>query len=328
MKYLTYFLFLLLSSHLFAQDKDWILDRANFYVENDVYSGTDNQYSAGESLTFLYHIPDENYPLYNLLGLTNEDNFSYFTFSLTSQIFTPTDILQTELITNDRPYAGWLYAESTMHKAFKNELRSLSFKLGVIGPNSGAEHIQNNFHLLIGSPNVNGWDNQLKDEIAFSLKYTEKYRLETLDTGYFQSSFIPFASIELGTIALNATVGFNTRIGWNIPKDYGVSSIDIGADPGIPMFKEYKSIKKNPWSFSFNLTAATSAVGRDIFLDGNTFRDSHLVKKENFVHYYGFGFTLRYKKFVFDFMDIHNSKQFKLQKEPHSIGTLIVSWIF
>ena len=327
MKYLILSL-LILSTNVFAQDKDWVFDRANFYVENDVYSGTDNQYTAGERLTFLYHIPDEDYYIYNLLGYDSQKNYSYFTFSMTSQIFTPTDISKTVLITDDRPYAGWFYTESTIHKAFENELRSLSLKVGVVGPNSGAEHIQNNFHLLIGSPNVNGWDNQLKNEIAFGLKYTQKYRLESLNTDYIQSSFIPFASAELGTIAINASLGFTARIGYNIPKDYGVSSIDIGADPGIPIYQEYENMKSNPWSFSFNLTAATSAVAKDIFLDGNTFRDSHHVKKENFVNYYGFGFTLRYKNFIFDFMEIHNSKQFKLQKKPHDVGTLIVSWLF
>ena len=328
MKYLINLLLILLSTQLFSQDKDWIFDRANFYVENDVYSGTDNQYSAGESFTLLYYIPDEDYPIYNLLGYENKESYSYFTFSATSQIFTPSDISQTSLITDDRPYAGWFYTESTMHKAYKDELRSLSLKVGILGPLSGAEHIQNNFHLLIGSPNVNGWDNQLKDEIGINLKYTQKYKLASVSTDYYESSLIPFGSCELGNVAINASVGFNARIGWNIPKDYGVSSIDIGADPGIPIYKEYKNMRLHPWSFSFNLTAATSAVARDIFLDGNTFRDSHHVDKETFVNYYGVGFTLRYKNFVFDFMEIHNSKQFKLQKKPHNVGTLIVSWLF
>lgn len=328
MKNLSYLLFLLLSNALFAQEKEWILDRVNFYAENDVYSGTDKQYTAGERLTFLYYIPQEDYYIYNLLGYKTKQSYSYFTFSLTSQIYTPKDISKKELITDDRPYAGWFYTESTMHKAFKNELRSLSLKVGVIGPASGAEHIQNNTHLLVGSPNVNGWDNQLKNELAFGLKYTQKYRIETFDTGNIQNSFMPFASAELGTIAIKGTVGFNARIGWNIPKDYGVSSIDIGADPGIPIYKEYKNMKKYPWSFSLNLTAASSAVARDIFLDGNTFVSSHSVEKNNFVYYYGFGFTLRYKSFVFEFMEIHNSKQFKLQKKPHDVGTLIVSWLF
>lgn len=328
MKYIINLLFILLSSGLFAQDKEWIFDRFNFYVENDVYAGTDNQYSAGERLTLLYFIPDEDYTIYNLLGYKNKESYSYFTFSATSQIFTPTDISQTDLIIDDRPYAGWFYTESTIHKAYKDELRSLSLKVGIIGPHSYAEEIQNNFHLLIGSPHVYGWDNQIKEEIGINLKYTQKYKLASIDTDYFETSLIPFISAELGNVAINATVGFNARIGWNIPKDFGVSSIDIGADPGIPIYKEYSNMRLKPLSFSLNLTAATSAVARDIFLDGNTFRDSHSVEKKNFVNYYGIGFTLRYKDFVFDFMEIHNSKKFKLQKEPHTVGTLIVSWLF
>ena len=143
MKYIINLLFILFTTGLSAQEKEWIFDRFNFYVENDVYAGTDNQYSAGESFTLLYYIPDEDYPIYNLLGYENKESYSYFTFSATNQIFTPADISQTDLITDDRPYGGWLYTESTIHKAFKDELRSLSLKVGIIGPLSGAKHIQN-----------------------------------------------------------------------------------------------------------------------------------------------------------------------------------------
>jgi len=72
----------------------------------------------------------------------------------------------------------------------------------------------------------------------------------------------------------------------------------------------------------------SSLSGEIPFLDGNTFVDSHSIEKEPYVHYYGFGLTLRYKSFVFDFMEVTNSKRFKVKDKGHSVGTLVVSWLF
>ena len=330
MKYLINILLILLSTQSFAEEKDknWVFDRANFYIENDVYFNTDNEYSTGEMFTFLYFIPDVNYPLYNALGYKAKETYSYITFSLANQIYTPRNTYTTDFIPDDRPYAGWTYIDTTIHKTTKTQLRSLSLKVGMVGPASISEQIQNHFHDFIDSPQVNGWEHQLDNELGINLKYTQKWRYSTKGDNNFETSFIPFVAAEFGNIAINASTGFTTRIGWNIPKDYGLSSINIGNDPGIPVYGEYKNMKIYPWSFSVNFTAAGSAVMRDIFLDGNTFSESHSVEKESFVGYYGAGFTLRYENLVFDLMQIENTKQYKKQVNSHRVLSAIVSWLF
>ena len=333
MNKLLLMLILFLNYSLIAQenvkkDKDWIFDRLNFYIENDKYFGTDNDYSTGERITLLYHIPQEDYTLYNLLGYENEKTYSYLTFSLSNQIFTPTDTLTTELIPDDRPYAGWTYFETTMHKTTKTQLRSLSLKVGVIGPASGSQQIQNEFHRRIDTATVHGWSNQLENELGITLEYTQKWRYYSKVTDALEASLVPFISAEVGNISINASGGMMARIGWNIPKDYGVSSIDIGADPGIPVYGEYTNMKAKPWSFSFNFTAGGSAIARDIFLDGNTFENSHSVEKKPLVGYYGAGVTLRYESLIVDLMAFESTKQFDLQKDTHGVGSVVVSWLF
>ena len=333
MKSLTLLLTLFLSINVFAQDdvnkkNIWMFDRLNTYIENDVYYGTDDGYSTGERITALYHISKEDYELYDLLGYADEKTYSYVTFSLTNQIFTPTNVAETALIRDDRPYAGWTYLESAIHKTTKDELRSLSLKVGIIGPASGSQQIQNEFHRLIESERVEGWANQLENEIGLNLKYTQKWRYFTKFSNGLESSVIPFYSAEFGNIAINATGGIIARIGFNIPKDYGISSIDIGADPGIPVYGEYKNMLQKPWSFSLNFAAASSIVVRDIFLDGNTFSNSHSVKINHLIGYYSVGTTLRYKNLVVDLVATQMSKQFDLQKESHGVGTIIVSLLF
>ncbi len=329
MKYFV-LLFLFVSSLLSSSENNdsWILDRFNFYFEDDIYTQTDDGYSAGERLSFLYYIPQEDYLLYDLLFLDFGETYSYFTFSLTNQIFTPTDTKTSQLIIDDRPYAGWTYAELGMHKSSDTHLRSLSLQVGAIGKLSLSEQIQNSFHEIIGNNDTKGWSNQLNNELGINLKYTHKWIFISEFSNTFESSFVPFIEGELGNVAINASAGLGARLGWNIPKDFGVSSIDIGGDPGIPLYGAYKDMKKLPWSFSFNFNIAASEVAHDIFLDGNTFSKSHSVEKENFIYYYGFGFTARYKNFVFDFIEINNSKRFKIEKHGHGVGTMVFSWLF
>ena len=332
MKYLKNLLFILLSTQVLSaaekESKDWIFDRANFYIENDVYFGTDEGYSTGEMFTFLYFVPQPDNFIHDILGYSTKESYSYITFSLANQIYTPTDTDTSAFQVNDRPYAGWTYIETGFHKTTQTQLRSLSLKVGMIGPASGSREIQNSFHKGFGMDIVNGWDHQLNNELGVNFKYTQKWKYHQKSLDDLEASFVPFTSAELGNIAINASAGFSTRIGWNISKDYGLSSINIGNDPGIPVYGEYKNMRTHPWGFSFNFTAAGTAVARDIFLDGNTFESSHSMPKKAFVAYYGFGFTLRYKNVVLDIMEIQNTRQFKGQKESHGIGSIIISYLY
>ena len=321
----------LLNSFVYAEDNQenkWGFDRFNYYFENDIYTQTDDGYSAGVRLSFLYFIENPNYPIYDFLFLDLDKTNSYFSFSLTNQIFTPTDTESKELQVDDRPYAGWTYMNFAIHKSSTKFLRTLSLKVGMIGPASGAEEIQNSVHRLVGSTEVKGWNNQLKNELGCNLKYLQKRILISNFEDTLEWSVIPFLSAELGNVAINASAGFNTRFGFNIQKDFGVSSIDIGGEPGIPIYGSHKDIRSHNWSFSLNLTASTSVVARDIFLDGNTFTQSHSVEKERFIYYGGFGFTLRYKSFLFDFLEVHNSKKFTKETHGHGVGTMVFSWLY
>ena len=65
------------------------------------------------------------------------------------------------------------------------------------------------------------------------------------------------------------------RFGLSPIADFGSSSIDIGGENGIPIRTNCLCPVHEPWSFTFNLALAGKVVGRNIFLDGNSFSDSH-----------------------------------------------------
>ncbi|MGB5966593.1 MAG: lipid A-modifier LpxR family protein, partial [Sulfurimonadaceae bacterium] len=83
-----------------------------------------------------------------------------------------------------------------------------------------------------------------------------------------------------------------------------------------------------PWSFNFHLSSGGTFVARDIFLDGNTFSDSHSVEKNYLKGYGSFGFSGRYKNFSLGYIKTYHTKQFKTKENMHSIGSIILSYIF
>lgn len=308
--------------------EEWEFNRFNIFFENDLFSTTDSQYSSGEKLGILYHVLNPSNPLYDLLYLNNGAYDAYVSFAAVNQMYTPSDLSKTELIENDRPYAGWTYLEYGVHKSSREDLRSLYLHVGMVGPASKTEEIQEIIHEMTDSTPPEGWDNQLKNELGINLIYVHKWRFVPEPLGSFQSAFVPFVQGNLGNVSIKAMGGVGTRFGWNIPKDFGVSTLDAGGEVGVLVLDECENMRKAKWSFSFNLNGYGSAVARDIFLDGNTFRDSHSVDKENFVAYLGFGLTARYENIVVDFIQTKSTSKFKQEDSIHTVGTATVSWIY
>ena len=78
--------------------------------------------------------------------------------------------IKNERIKFDRPYAGWTFISNKIVAVNNVNLYYVQTTLGIIGPASGAEKLQDNFHKLIGSPEFIEWDNQIQNEIAGNLE--------------------------------------------------------------------------------------------------------------------------------------------------------------
>jgi hypothetical protein len=99
----------------------------------------------------------------------------------------------------------------------------------------------------------------------------------------------------------------------------------------MPTKPKHLSKSLSNWSAFFNLASGANLVGRDIFLDGNTFADSHSVDKNYMNAYISAGITLRYKRFFIDFMHNYYSKEYKergLHREYKGYSSLIFTYNF
>jgi len=313
-----------------TEEDSWDLYQFKIYFENDMFGNfTDAQYSSGEKFNLTYHVNNPENVLYDFLSSDGSDEEIFLTFNLANQIYTPIDLTQTELIEDDRPYAGWTYVEAGMHKSTNKTMNSLSLKIGMVGPASGSEEIQTGIHKLVNAGLPMGWDNQLSNELGVNLSYIYKQRYVPKPIfGWLESAVIPYGQIDLGNVSTLAALGTFVRVGYNIPKDFGLATMDFGGESNIPVYEEnLLSLKKN-WSVSFNFSLTGSAVARDIFLDGNTFKSSHSVDKNIFVAYASIGLSARYKTFTLDVTNTRNTKKGDKEGALQDVGTVIASWQF
>ena len=84
----------------------------SFVIENDLFgSGTDRHYTNGFQMAYIsdaYH-PEWIDTVASFVPLYHSSDNVRFGIAFGQSIFTPDNISETALITNDRPYAGWLY---------------------------------------------------------------------------------------------------------------------------------------------------------------------------------------------------------------------------
>jgi lipid A 3-O-deacylase len=98
----------------------------------------------GES-TFLFHPPSRE----------TDDRLEWII--LGQSIFTPQDHNVTDPSLNDRPYAGWLYTGLDFIQDYDaQQLTSLEFLGGIVGPWALGRQVQNSFHNVFGFRTVRG----------------------------------------------------------------------------------------------------------------------------------------------------------------------------
>ena len=246
----------------------------SFTVENDLFAGTDRDYTNG--VLFQYIGPANDLPGWaewasdRLDWLTPAHRWRV-SYGLGQNMYTPQDITLQNPPLDDRPYAGFLYASAGLIGDTGSQLDVIQLDVGVVGEPSLAEQSQKFVHSVIGSPNPEGWGTQLEDEIAFRLLYERTWRAGRklpIDLFDLAVDVTPHIGGALGTIETYLAGGFSARIGQDLADDYGPPRVRPAlSGPGF--FEDQDG-------FSWYLFAGLQgrAVARDLFVEGNTFTDS------------------------------------------------------
>ncbi|RJQ67551.1 MAG: lipid A deacylase LpxR family protein [Desulfobacteraceae bacterium] len=325
-----------------ALAKDRYPDHPNsitLYWENDVFARTDRDYTNGLRLTWSRPLrfageplaPHSllNYPLIRRLPFVKDTRANLgYSVSLGQSIYTPRDTEREDLISDDRPYAGYLYVGLGFHAFRSARLTLLELDIGVVGPWALGEQMQNTAHRLVGSDIAEGWDNQLKNEPAIELVYETKWRLwEQEAANGFGLGLIPHIGGRLGNVSIDADAGAEFRFGWNLPDNFGSCPIRSSCDSNH-LADLTPGFGKNRSALGIHLFVGLQGyiVVRDIFLDGNTFRSGHSVDKKPLVAEATTGIALHYKRFRIIYSYVWRSKQFDQQEDAQVFGSFSVSF--
>lgn len=178
-------------------------------TDNDLYSSpiNDQYYTAGLEIFYRY-----------LGSSQNEKVAKKITeFRVGQYIYNPQSVRANEINVNDRPFAGYLFAEAGINTFYTDEsIFKLTFQGGVVGPESGAKEVQRGLHQMVGYPTVRGWQYQITTTVAvqaaafYSKKiFAERYKEKV--------NFHVQGEINLGTIWNTASIGAMSRISFKRP---------------------------------------------------------------------------------------------------------------
>jgi hypothetical protein len=167
-----------------------------------------------------------------------------------------------------------------------------------------------------------GWDNQLSNEPTLGISYARLWSIIQPGPGSLQFGIIPHLTAQLGNVYTYGAGGVIFRLGNNLRTSFSPPTIRPGF-PGVCYFRSSQS-------FSWYLFGGHESrwVFKDIFLDGNTFKDSHSVKKENLVGDYQFGLSLHKGRLRVSLSNVYRTKEFEEQKELTRFGALNLSFSF
>lgn len=307
-----------------------------FHFENDLFIGTDSDYTNGVKFSWVSAnlrdythdpcLPNWVRQLNRLLENLHPDKYTSRNMMVTvgQSTFTPRDRTRTDLIPDDRPYAGWLYLGLGYNARDARQMDTVDVNLGVVGPAALARQTQNFFHDLNGTPRFNGWSNQLGNELGVQIVAERKNRVWNENGSGLQFDAITHYGASLGNIRTYLNAGLELRAGSRIPNDFGTSPIRPAGDSNAPLEGPVTHHFSDGGLHAFISTDAR-AVAYNIFLDGNTFSGSHSVDKKYFVGDLATGIAWQWQGGKITYARYIRSKEFATQENAHAFDSITLS---
>lgn len=327
-------------------------EKASVYMllENDVFSGHDENYTNGFSMGYISETEDKNDLgfisrtlgtlngggsssgfWHDLMGVSSNQIEHQWGINVTQLMFTPQSLESIRTpIYNEHPYGAWLAFGFT--SIIKNEDRAntLTLYLGAVGEDALGRQIQDIVHDVMDSPKWAGWDNQLPSEFTMMLSFERKYRLRFLesDRGNWGSDGYTSWLADVGNVYIRGGGSLYFRYGYKLP---------ASCHPSEKKFRQresycYCSAPNRPernWSMYAFGGLRGYAIAYDVFLDGNMFHNAPVTvgRYPMVIDFFG-GACLRYKNMDMIFGYTIRSKEYPSQRAPQWMGTMSLRYCF
>lgn len=308
-----------------------------FYFDNDLFGGSDQDYTNGGRLTWVSPNKDAKdlNSFQRLLGKFSGDSDSFalfqkvtgfrdprdvqynYGFSLTQLMFTPEDPEPYTQPEGQRRYAGWAGLGFSLHAKDDRVLNTVELIFGTTGPHSYAENTQDFIHDLRDIKKFNGWEeSQIPNEFTADLSFVQKRRLDFIkyNFGSFRMDAIGEWGARLGTFRTNAQIGGMYRFGWNLPPDF--SDPRLSDTAYAHRYFDTDDPYVSPYSVYFLCGATGRAVAYDATLDGPMFRDFDTGNERvPLVGEVFAGFGVRFNDYEFSYCHTWRTEEYREQRD-------------
>ncbi|SHL83975.1 hypothetical protein SAMN05660971_01517 [Halomonas cupida] len=299
---------------------------ASVKMENDLFAGTtDGHYSNGVEASWTFVPPSGHWSrrmAHTLTGLP-ESELDLAAWRFGQQMYTPIDISRSDLVEDDRPYAGLLYGgvslfDEQRHDSWR-QMTGVHLDVGWVGPASFAEQTQKGIHELTDSDRPEGWDHQLDFEPIVNLAMKRGW-IAQRSLGALEMDVGPTAGVALGNLYTYVSAGGALRVGQGLDRSYAIPAVA----PAVTGQAWFRPGGDFAWFVFANVEGRFMA--HNLLLDGNTFSDSHSVEREDWVGDAQLGLTLTWQNWQLSLTSVYRTHEFEGQDAHDEFGSLQISW--
>ncbi|WP_316785451.1 lipid A deacylase LpxR family protein [Pedobacter frigiditerrae] len=315
LKKLTFAILLIFATSVcsFAQEQK---SEFGFKSDNDAYLfyGQDRYYTNGLFIYFR-HATDQKKLGEKLEKLTYE-------ISAGQKMYNPISGYRPDPKTQDRPFAGYLYAGGNINLFYKKEsILKAGLEVGTIGPDALGKEAQQLLHDIVGFYTIDGWQYQIKNELAANLsaQYTQLlHRSAKKDVDF---SFEGYANV--GTTYSGAGAGILFRAG-------SINQLFNSAATNSVISNNSKTEKLVKKEIFFYAKPQINFVAYDATIQGSMFNDDSPVTFDSkpLVFAQQLGFNYSTPRFTFDYSVLFKSKEVKSNAKAHQYGTIAMYYRF
>lgn len=287
-----------------------------FKSDNDAYLfyGQDRYYTNGLFINFR-HAADQTKLKPNLEKVIWE-------FTAGQKMYNPITGSIPNPARHDRPFAGYLYAGSSVHLFSKKEsYLKLGVELGTVGPDALGEDAQELLHKIVGFYDIEGWEYQIKNELAANLTVQYTKLLTRDQSNKTDLSLESYANI--GTTFNGAGLGILFRTG-KINQLFNSSSTNAA----ISNNSSAEKLVKN--EFFFYAKPQLNFVAYDATVQGSLFNNNSPItfgtKPLVFAQQIGLNYST--PRFTIDYSILFKSKEIKSVAKAHQYGTISMFYRF
>jgi len=316
MKYIRLSILLLFVLSAAAVHSQTYKNEFGFKSDNDSYlgQGSDRYYTNGLFINFRRAFDQQKL----------KEGLEKKTYEITAgqKMFNPYSGYAPDPARQDRPFAGYLFAEGAMSWLYSNEsIIKTSVQIGITGKNSLAEAGQKLLHRTFGFYDTGGWEYQIKNELTLNLSAQYTRLLARVADNAIDLSFEGYAN--LGTTFNGAGAGILFRTGsLNQLFNSTYTNAVIGNNA------KTKALVKR--EIFFYAKPQLNVVAYDATIQGSLFNNDSPVtfNQKPLVFAQQLGVNYSSQRFTIDYGMIFKTKEIKSNARAHQWGTISMFYRF